>query len=86
MENERFEFRLSAGRRRELAELAAETGISSADLARLDQAVFGAPGPGVLVGEGRVAFNEVRSHDLWRAPICRRLYPKGYSPAIDTRS
>ena len=35
MENERFEFRLSAGRRRELAELAAETGISSADLARL---------------------------------------------------
>ena len=36
MQNEaRFEFRLSAGRRRELAELAAETGISSADLARL---------------------------------------------------
>ena len=35
MENERFEFRLSAGRRRERAELAAETGISSADLARL---------------------------------------------------
>ena len=36
MENEtRFEFRLSADRRRELAELAAETGLSASDLARL---------------------------------------------------
>ena len=36
MQNEaRFEFRLAKDRRRELAELAAETGISSADLARL---------------------------------------------------
>jgi uncharacterized protein YdbL (DUF1318 family) len=35
MDTSRFEFRLSAGRRRELAALAAETGISSADLARL---------------------------------------------------
>ena len=31
----RFEIRLSADRRRELAELAAESGLSSADLVRL---------------------------------------------------
>jgi uncharacterized protein YdbL (DUF1318 family) len=49
MENEaRFEFRLSADRRRELSELARESGLSASDLARLAVRRL-IENPGVLV-------------------------------------
>jgi hypothetical protein len=52
MQNERFEIRLSADRRQELAELARESGLSAADIARLAITRLLAH-PGVLLGVER---------------------------------